>query len=131
MEINQTYEMSHTVELNDLASSLSPDPNDVFPPVFATSRMIAFMEFCSARFMSGLLKDGELSVGVAIDIKHTVPTLPGEEVTLAARYLGRKGKLYRFKVSVSDKLGVVSEGEHTRAIVNTEKLMRIAAKRAG
>jgi len=130
MEISQTYEMNHTVELNDLASSLSPTPDDEFPPVFATSRMIAFMEFCSARFMCPLLKDGELSVGVGIDIKHTVPTLPGEEVTLSSTYLGRQGKLFRFKVSVSDKHGVVGEGEHTRAIVNTEKLMKIAAKRA-
>ena len=110
---------------------ISQTPDAEFPPVFATSRMIAFMEFCSARFMCPLLKDGELSVGVGIDIRHTVPTLPGEEVTLSSTYLGREGKLFRFKVSVSDKNGVVGEGEHTRAIVNTEKLMKIAAKRAG
>lgn len=131
MEINQTYQLHHTVKLNDLASSLSPDPDDEFPPVFATSRMIAFMEFCSARFMKPLLQEGELSVGVGIDVKHTVPTLSGEEVIITSTYLGQEGKLYRFKVAVADKHGVVGEGDHTRAIVNPEKLLKIAAKRAG
>ena len=130
MEINQTYQLHHTVDANDLASALSPDPSDEFPSVFATSRMIAFMEFCSARFMKPLLKDGQLSVGVGIDIKHTVPTLSGEEVIISSTYLGLEGKLYKFKVSVADNQGVVGEGEHTRAIVNTEKLMKIAEKRA-
>lgn len=130
MEINQTYQLNHTVDANDLASTLSPDPSDEFPSVFATSRMIAFMEFCSARFMKPLLKDGQLSVGVGIDIKHTVPTLSGEEVVISSTYLGQEGKLYKFKVSVADNQGVVGEGEHTRAIVITEKLMKIAEKRA-
>ena len=130
MEINQTYELRHTVKDNDLASSLSPYPDDKFPPVFATSRLIAFMEFCSARFMKPLLKQGELSVGVGIEVKHTVPTLAGEEVVISSTYLGQEGKLYRFKVTVADKHGVVGEGAHSRAIVNSEKLVSIAAKRA-
>ncbi len=130
MEINQTYRLKHIVQDQDLASSLSPDPQDEFPPVLATSRMIALMEFCAARFMKPLLGDGELSVGVSIDIKHTVPTRAGEQVTIASTFTGREGKLFRFKVEVADKQGLVGGGEHTRAIVNPEKLVRIADKRA-
>lgn len=130
VDINQTYELHHTVKDNDLASSLSPDPEDEFPPVFATSRMIAFMEFCSARFMKPLLKEGELSVGVGIEVKHTVPTLAGEEAVISSTFLGQEDKLYRFHVTVADKHGVVGEGAHTRAIVNPEKLVSIAEKRA-
>ena len=131
MEVNQSYQIAHTVEDQDLASSISPDPEDQFPPVFATSRLIAFMEFCSARFMKPLLNDGELSVGVGIQITHTAPTRVGEEVTITSTFTGREGKLYRFKLSAADKGGVVSEGEHTRAIVNAEKIIKIAHKRAG
>ena len=130
MEINQTYQIKHIVQHQDLASSISPDPEDEFPPVLATSRMIALMEFCSARFMKPLLGPGELSVGVGINIQHMVPTRAGEEVSIASTFVGREGKLYRFKVAVADKQGVVSDGEHTRAIVNREKLTRIADKRA-
>ena len=130
MEVNQSYQITHLVQDQDLASVISPDPEDQFPAVFATSRMIAFMEFCSARFMKPLLGEGELSVGVGINITHTAPTRAGEEVFVTSTLLGQEGKLYRFKVSVADKEGVVSEGEHTRAIVNTEKLLKFADKRA-
>lgn len=130
MEVDQSYQITIKVQDQDLASQISPDPEDEFPPVFATSRLIAFMEYCSARFMKPLLAEGELSVGVGIDIKHTAPTRVGEEVTITSTFLGQEGKLYRFKVSAADKGGGVSEGEHTRAIVNTEKLIRIADKRA-
>jgi predicted thioesterase len=131
MELNQSYQITHRVEDEDLASTISPYPEDKFPAVFATSRLIAFMEFCSARFMKSLLQEGDLSVGVGINITHTAPTRSGEEVTITSTYLGQEGKLYRFKVSASDREGVVSEGEHTRAIVNTEKLLKFADKRAG
>ena len=104
MEVNQSYQIARTVEDQDLASSISPDPEDQFPPVFATSRLIAFMEFCSARFMKPLLNDGELSVGVGIQITHTAPTRVGEEVTITSTFTGREGKLYRFKLSAADKV---------------------------
>ena len=125
MKVNQSYQIAHTVEDQDLASSISPDPEDQFPPVFATSRLVAFMEFCSARFMKPLLNEGELSVGVGIQITHTAPTRVGEEVAITSTFIGREGKLYRFKLSAADKGGVVSEGEHTRAIVNAEKIINI------
>ena len=131
MELNESYQITHIVEDLDLASTISPSPEDKFPAVFATSRLIAFMEFCSARFMKSLLGEGDLSVGVGINITHTAPTRAGEEVTITSTYLGQEGKLYRFKVSASDREGIVSEGEHTRAIVNTEKLLKFADKRAG
>ena len=130
MELNQSYQITHLVQDQDLASKISPYPEDKFPAVFATSRLIAFMEFCSARFMKSLLGDGDLSVGVGINITHTAPTRAGEEVTITSTYIGQEGKLYRFKVSASDKEGLVSEGEHTRAIVNNEKLLKFADKRA-
>ena len=131
MELNETYTITHIVEDQDLASTLSPYPEDKFPAVFATSRLIAFMEFCSARFMKPLLGEGELSVGVGINITHTAPTKVGEKVSITSTYLGQEGKLYRFRVSASDQEGLVCEGEHTRAIVKTEKLLKFADKRAG
>ena len=130
MEVNQSYQITHQVQDQDLASTISPHPQDRFPAVFATSRLIAFMEFCSARFMKPLLAEGELSVGVGINITHTAPTRAGEEVVVTSTFLGQEGKLYRFRVSAADQEGVVSEGEHTRAIVNTEKLLKFADKRA-
>jgi predicted thioesterase len=41
-----------------------------------------------------------------------------------------EGKLYSFEVEIIDDKGSAGKGTHTRAIVNNEKLLIGAAKRA-
>jgi predicted thioesterase len=119
------------VDERDLASTLSPGNGDAFPPVFATSRMIALMEIAAARALVPLLEDDELSVGVALDVQHTAPTPAGERVTATAHYRRMLGKLYRFEVVASDHAGEVGRGTHDRAIVKVQRLVDAAAKRRG
>src|SRR5215211_1685370 len=133
--------MSHEPELNtsgtatlivgsqDLASSISGETGDAFPPVLSTARMVALMEIAASRVLQPLLGPGELSVGVTVDISHTAPTPLGAEVTATARYAGREGKLFLFEVSVADPGGEVGRGWHKRAIVSSERLQSGAAKR--
>ena len=115
----------------DLASSISNDTGDDFPPVLATARMVALMEIAASRVLVPLLGPGELSVGVTVDITHTAPTPIGAEVTATARYAGREGKLFLFEVSAADPGGEVGRGWHKRAIVSNERLQSGAAKRVG
>ena len=120
-----------TVGVQDLASTLAPDRPGAFPDVYATSRMVALMELAAARCLEPLLEDGELSVGVTVDIKHMAATPPGVNVTAKARYLGREGKLFRFEVTAADPGGEIGRGEHQRAIIRTERLLAGAEKRRG
>jgi fluoroacetyl-CoA thioesterase len=113
----------------DLADQVALGPSDVFPAVYATSRMIALMELAAARAMAPALGDGENSVGVTVDIEHTSPTPPGASVTAEARYLGRDGKLYLFEVVASDDAGIIGRGRHKRAIVVADRLEARAAER--
>ena len=89
------------------------------------------MEVAASRVLIPLLGQGELSVGVTVDINHTAPTPLGAEVTATARYAGRDGKLFLFEVSVSDPGGEVGRGWHKRAIVSSERLQSGAARRVG
>jgi fluoroacetyl-CoA thioesterase len=114
---------------HDLASALTPDRVGAFPDVYATSRMVGLMELAAARCMEPLLEDGELSVGVSVQIVHTAATPPGVQVAATARYLGRAGKLFRFEVVASDPAGEIGRGEHERAIIKTERLLAGAHKR--
>ena len=113
----------------DLANSLPIEMGDNFPAVFATARMVALMETAAARAMQPLLGPGELSVGVTVDITHTAPTPAGALVIARARYTGREGKLFVFEISARDEGGEIGRGSHKRAIVETERLQRAAAKR--
>jgi fluoroacetyl-CoA thioesterase len=129
MREGETHEVRSVVGRGDSAKALSAFPGDDFPDVLATSRMIALMELAAARAMQGLLESGQLSVGVGVAVKHLAATPVGVEVRAAATFLGMEGKLYRFRVEAFDRGGLIGEGEHTRAVVSTERLVKGAFAR--
>ena len=131
LELNAIGTARLVVGPNDLASSISSETGDSFPPVLATARMVALMEIAASRVLKPLCGPGELSVGVTVDINHNAPTPVGAEVTATARYAGREGRLFLFEVSCADKGGEVGRGWHKRAIVSSERLQSGAAKRVG
>jgi fluoroacetyl-CoA thioesterase len=124
-------EAKFIVQRSDTALMLAISDDDAFPEVFATSRMIALMELAAARAMRPLLQPGQLSVGVSLNVRHTAATSVGCEVSAVATFLGMEGRLMRFKLEAFDESGAIGEGEHTRAIIETERLMLGAARRRG
>ena len=54
----------------------------------------------------------------------------GNKIKVKATFLQMEGKLYSFEVEIIDDKGSAGKGTHTRAIVNNEKLLIGAAKRA-
>ena len=131
MQENERLELTYKVTEQDLAKALPISAEDDFPAVLATSRMIALMELAAARLMKSLLNDGELSVGVKVDVTHMAATPNAEEVKAVAIYRGREAKLYRFEVELHDRGGLAGRGIHTRAIVSTERLLQGAQDRMG
>lgn len=117
------------VQISDTAKQLALTPDDDFPEVFATSRMIALMELAAARAMRGSLASGQLSVGVSLDVRHTAATPVGCRVRAQATFAGMQGKLFRFKVTAFDESGVIGEGDHVRAVVDTARLLDGAERR--
>jgi len=92
-EIGASATVDLVVRESDCANalSLSDDPHDNFPAVFATTRMIALMELAGARLLHPLLQAGEMSVGAHVDVSHTAATPIGATVTATATYRGRDG----------------------------------------
>jgi predicted thioesterase len=126
-----TAEIGLDVRYEDTAHALSALTDDTFPEVLATSRMIALMELAAAKLLRPLLREGELSVGVVVDVKHLAATPVGARARAVATYLGPEGRMHRFKVEAFDDAGPIGEGEHTRAVILTERLLAGAAKRKG
>ena len=118
-----------TVSGGDLATVLNQTPEDGFPAVLATARMIGLMELAASRAMRGALGAGELSVGVSLDISHGAATPIGVQVTAQAKFIGKDGKLFLFEVSASDAGGEIGRGTHRRAIVAAERLVQGAQRR--
>ena len=126
--LNSTASARLKVAPSDLASALNLEPGDSFPPVFATSRMVALMEVAAARVLGPHLAAGEVSVGVSIDVVHTAATPPGATVTATAKFVGRDGKLFLFELSAADDAGEIGKGTHKRAIVASERIVAGAAE---
>jgi fluoroacetyl-CoA thioesterase len=129
MKIGDSHEARFKVQPRDSAKALERARADSFPNVFATARMVGFMEIAATRLMRPLLEADQHSVGVAVSINHTAPTPIGGNVRTVATFLGQDGKLFRFKVEAFDDAGLIGEGEHVRAIVTTSRLLAAAAKR--
>jgi fluoroacetyl-CoA thioesterase len=128
-EVGATATAEIEVGPDDLASVVSREAGDTFPPVFATARLVALMEIASGRVLRPLLAPGEQSVGVSLDVVHTAPTPPGARVTATSRYVGREGKLYVFEVAAHDSGGEVGRGRHKRAVVSVDRLVAGAGRR--
>lgn len=131
LEIGSVGIASTVVSGADLATVLNQTPEDAFPPVYATSKMIGLMELAAARAMRSILQPGERSVGVSLDVQHTAATPIGVQVEARATFLRQEGKLYVFEVVARDSGGEVGKGTHKRAIVNESRLLQGAGNRVG
>ena len=94
-------------------------------PVFGTPYMIALMENCSASLLQNFLEEGQGSVGIHLDVKHTAATPIGMKVLVEAEVtaVSENGKIVDFKVAAWDEKGPIGEGSHTRAIINNERFL--------
>ena len=129
MDIGQVSTISYIGQDKDMASNMSKNPDDQFPEVFATPSMVALMEQAAAQMMKPLLQKGELSVGVGVNMLHLAATPNHTEIIAKAVYQGKEGKLYKFKVTCHDPGGLVGKGEHTRAIIQRDRIVESAKKR--
>jgi fluoroacetyl-CoA thioesterase len=114
---------------------MNPSPDNDFPALPATSRMIDLMEIAAARLMRPKLRDGETSVAVAMDVTYAAHNLRHHgtvnSVRAVATYQGISGRLHRFTINAFDESGLIGTAEHTRAVVVERRLTSLAQKRAG
>ena len=129
LEINKKAFAELKVADEHLATYLIQKHPDDFPAVFATAKMIGLMELAASRVLHSELKEGEVSVGVTVDISHTAATAVGDTVVCEARFSGMDGKLFSFEITARDSGGEVGRGTHKRAIVSKDRLLSGIAKR--
>ena len=72
------------------------------------------------------------SVGTHVDISHVAATPAGMTVTATVELIEAEGRSLHFKVSCHDDAGLIGEGTHRRAIIDTERFsQRLEAKANG
>jgi len=121
-------EVVQIVTQDDLASILG-EMDDIFPKVFATSKMVALMEVAASRVLKKSLRSGECSVGLEININHVSPTSMGEKVRAQAILIEIVDHIFTFTVKAFDESGLIGEGTHKRSIVDIERLEKGALRK--
>ena len=91
--------------------------------VLATPVMIALMEDAARSSVDSKLDQGQMSVGVNLNVSHLAATPVGMRVTARAELVALEGRRLTFKVEAHDEREKIGEGTHIRTIINLERFM--------
>ncbi|MBQ4616838.1 MAG: hypothetical protein IJB27_00495 [Clostridia bacterium] len=130
MELSALVNTSHSETLLVKGSDLAVAVGSGDLPVLATPRMVALMEQAAAALVAEALDDGITTVGTALNVTHTAPTLVDRTVTATATRLETDGRRFVFAVEAADEVGVVGRGTHERVSVKGDRFLEKAAARA-
>ena len=125
--VGMSNERSVWVESKNTAGSMGSGTL----PVFATPAMILLAEQTASECLIPGLQDGESSVGILVNMKHTAPSLIGAKVTCRAEVTEIDRARVVFDVVVSDDHGVIGTGTHERFVIKADRFMSKAEERTG
>lgn len=91
--------------------------------VYGTPYMIALMEETCHTSIGQFLEEGQGTVGISLEIKHTAATPVGMKVWCESQLVEVDGKRLVFKVQAFDQVGPIGEGTHQRFIIDNEKFL--------
>lgn len=111
------------------APSHSPEPD--FPAVLPISRVSQLMEHAAAKLMRPMLRNGESSIALSLNLTHAVTGPVIGNLRAVATKRETVGREHRFLVHVFDESGLVASAEHSRAIVAGRRIEGLARRRVG
>jgi predicted thioesterase len=110
--------------VTDADTALALRSGDV--AVLGTPRIVALCEEAAMAALHGCLKQGETSVGHAVQLDHVAPSAVGALVRAEATLAKVEGRRLVFTFSVSDSRGLVAAGRLTRVVVDAERFLERA-----
>ncbi len=99
--------------------------------VYATPELVRDFEITCRELLLEQCDADQDSVGIGISVTHSGATLLGMSVEMTAEVVAVEGRTVKFKLSARDSIEPISHGEHSRAVVDVDKLRaRVQAKAA-
>ena len=111
-ETSFTVEDSHSIEFSEHG----------IPAVLATPWLIWFLEHAALDLTKPYLEEGELTVGVQVEMEHLAPSPLGSHVTCRARVVHVEGPVITFQIEAADSHGPIAKGLHKRRLVKAERI---------
>jgi predicted thioesterase len=99
--------------------------------VLGTPWMISFMERVSNRLVAAYLPEGQISVGVHVDVRHLAATPMKAEVRVQVVILEMIKNRVKLSVEAWDSHDKIGEGTHLRVVVDKSRFMARVADKGG
>lgn len=118
--------LSGTAEMvvGDADTAAAMKSGDV--PLLATPRVVNLAEEATVLAVADRLTGGTTTVGYRVQLDHLAPTAVGGHVQAEALLESVEGRRLVFRVSVSDKNGLVAAGRITRVVVERTRFLEKA-----
>jgi predicted thioesterase len=119
--------LQRTVTADDTAARLGAS----FPPAASTPFVLALAEVACHATVEGALGESDITVGVEATISHLAPSPVGAALVASAMLIALDGRRLEFHVEVFDGESVVARIDHTRYVVDRQRLLdRLASARS-
>ena len=119
IEVGMKGEASTLVEREDTAAEVGS--GDLL--VYATPCMAALMEGAACEALADVIKEGQTTVGIELNLQHTSATPVGLEVRAEAEVTAVDGKVITFEIHAFDEAGEIGKATHKRVLVNSQKFL--------
>ncbi|MDR1266167.1 MAG: thioesterase family protein [Propionibacteriaceae bacterium] len=100
------------------------------PSALSTAGLIGFVEQASMELLAPHLDEGEFSVGIDVELTHTVATPGGDLLTADLQVIQVERRAVLIAVTVSDAESVISVGRHRRAILDRARFVQRLSEKA-
>jgi fluoroacetyl-CoA thioesterase len=131
MRKSRTAEASLRMNPPVSAEAKRLSPEDSFPAVIETSRLIELMELAAARVLHPELRHGEASVAVGTDLRFVSENRSVPFIRAVATRTATRGRVHHFTVNAFGESGLIASAGHTRAVIVVHRLEGLARRRAG
>lgn len=118
-QIHSTVGKEHSIEFAEHG----------IPAVLATPWLIWFLEHAALDLMKPYLGEGELTVGVQVEMEHLAPAPLGSEITCQARVIHVEGPIVTFQIEAHDQQDLLAKGLHKRRVVRAERIASLVRKK--
>ena len=132
LQVGLTHEFKFKVPKNKTVPHLYPESPEFqrMPNVLATGFMVGLCEWACIQAINPHIDwPQEQTVGIDVRLNHTAAAPPGFVVTVSVRLDKVEGRKLIFSVIDRDEIEQISEGTHTRFIIDAVRFnAKMAAK---
>jgi len=112
-DAEETVELKHTLAAHHPA----------LPPVYSTPDMIRLMETACFNALQPFCEEGEITVGISIQVEHRAASGIGMRVRAEAKLEAIDGRFYTMRVTANDGAQEIGRGTVGRAVVHVPSFL--------